>query len=69
MTHFIVRKDNLYQYPRRNTGKMYVNRTTHGPDIGQARVFNTKNAARNSSRGWGEVIEIELKVKDEPATS
>ncbi len=70
MTHFIVRwdrenEDYQYQYPRRNNGLLYESRTAHGPDKGQARVFNTKAAATNSSKGWGEVIEVELKVKDD----
>lgn len=61
MAHFIVRKGNMYQYPRRNNGKMYESRTAYGADRGQARVFNTKGAATNSSAGWGEVIAVELK--------
>jgi hypothetical protein len=68
MSHFIVRSQagDLYQYPRRNTGRVYQSRTTHGPDRRQARVFNTKTAARNSSKGWGEVVEVELVDKDTP---
>ncbi len=61
MTHFIVRKGHLYQYPRRNNGVQYESRTTHGPDREQARVFNTKGAATNSNAGWGTVVEVELK--------
>jgi len=67
MAHFIVRKKGktlLYQYPRRNNGRLYESRTTHGPDAEQARVFNTKGAATRSNEGWGEVVEVELRVKD-----
>lgn len=64
--HFIVRRGDQYQYPRRNNGRMYESRTTCGPDIEQARVFNTRAAAKNSSKGWGNVVEIEkIKVKDD----
>ena len=69
MTHFIVQNKDQYQYPRRNNGLLYESRTAHGPDKGQARVFNTKAAATNSSKGWGGVIEVELKVKDEQTAS
>lgn len=69
MAHFIVRKPNkkpLYQYHRRTTDRpMYEARTMYGSDIGQARVFTMAGAAKRSSKGWGEVVEIELKVKDD----
>ena len=62
MSHFIVRKDLEYQYTRRPTkADPYMSRTIYGQDLGQARVFTTKGAAKNSSMGWGEVVEVELK--------
>lgn len=60
MSHFIVMLGDLYQYPRRATGRVYESRTCWGNDLAQARVFNTRGAARNSSKGQGQVIQIYL---------
>ena len=66
MPHYIFRQGAIYQYPRRSTDRKdpYRQRTVLGPDVGQARVFNTKGAAKNSSNGWGEVVEVELKERE-----
>jgi len=85
MAHFIVRVIErhrgfriLYQYPRRPIGRdypgSYMARTGFGEDIEQARVFNTKGAAKTSLKAakstwqssWhGEVLEIEIRIKDD----
>jgi hypothetical protein len=46
---------------------MYVNRTVYGLDIGSARVFTTKNAAKNASvyKGNDQIFAVELKIKGE----
>lgn len=66
--HYIVyNPDCGYMYHRRNTGDMYVNRTVYGLDIGSARVFTTKNAAKNASvyKGNDQIFAVELKIKGE----
>ena len=71
MSHFIVRKltgdkgVSLYQYPRSSTDVQYESRTTWGTDRGRARVFTQKGAATRSSAGWGEVVEVRLKLEIE----
>jgi len=62
MSHFIVKgADGSYLYHRRcNTGVVYEARAEWGPDKGQARVFTKRAAAKSSSNGVGEIIEVEL---------
>lgn len=66
MTHYVNwnPKNCHFQYPRRNNGNLYESRTVWGPDLSQARVFNTKGAAKNSKNQSGaflcEVVEVDL---------
>jgi len=70
MSHYINRlTDNdgtyFYQYHRRSTGRQYEDRTMWGDDLGQARVFTTKGAAKRSSdEELSETIEVELVIKE-----
>ena len=55
-----------YQTPRRNTGKMYEDRTAWSAFIADARIFQTKGAATNSAKqsrvdGF-QVLPVEIKV-------
>jgi hypothetical protein len=64
--HYIVyNPDEGYMYHRRNTGDMYVNRTVYGLDIDSARVFTTKNAAKNASvyKNQDQILAVELNIK------
>jgi len=61
--HYVIRYPNGdFQYPRRRTGRyMYECRSTRGPNMGEARIYNNKTAAMNSM--WfsdGQVVEVQL---------
>ena len=72
MPHFVIRypggidRDTHYQYHRRTTGqRMYEARSTTGPDLGQARVFTTKAAARSAAiTSDAEIVNVELQLND-----
>ena len=49
MHRYIIRTDDgIYQYERSTEKGSYTARTTYGPDINKARLFNNKSAAMNS---------------------
>lgn len=64
--------NNFGQYltPRRNTGKMYENRSGWSDNIDDAKIFSTSGAAKNSSRVAGcdspNIFAVEIKLVGEP---
>lgn len=55
-----------YQTPRRNTGRMYEDRTSWSAFIADARIFQTKAAATNSAKQSKvdsfKVLPVEIRV-------
>lgn len=50
----VVSSTGEFLTPRRNNGKMYESRSGWSKDIEDAKIFQTKNAAKNSAEYNGE---------------
>jgi hypothetical protein len=82
MAHFIARVPYMldpeshdyvdgvfYAYNRRATGRLHERETHFGPDLDQARVFNTRGAATSALKPFYpldkiEVLPVKLTVQD-----
>lgn len=52
----VISSEGKYLTPRRNNGKQYESRSGWSKDIEEAKIFQTKGAAKNSAEYNGEYI-------------
>ena len=62
----VVNREKEFLTPRRSTGVMYQNRSQWSKELKDARIFNSRSAAKNAISNYTkykEILEVEVIVK------